>query len=73
MEKTDTLLQRHAPSGEECTDTREECAEAELPQVTSEKMRKCLMCSAPFPSTWAGERICRRCKSSTRWRSGELG
>ena len=34
------------------------------------KTRKCLMCEAPFFSEWAGERICRKCKSSKNWRNG---
>lgn len=34
------------------------------------RTRKCLMCGADFPSKWAGERICRKCKSSTAWRRG---
>ncbi|MCG8563447.1 MAG: hypothetical protein MI824_26950 [Hyphomicrobiales bacterium] len=33
------------------------------------KTRKCLMCGKPFPSEWAGERVCRKCKSSAAWRS----
>ena len=34
------------------------------------KTRKCLMCEDPFLSEWAGERICRKCKSTHNWRSG---
>jgi hypothetical protein len=34
------------------------------------KKRRCLMCSEAFESAWAGERICRRCKSTDRWRAG---
>ena len=34
------------------------------------KTRKCLMCEDPFLSEWAGERICRKCKSSKNWRRG---
>jgi hypothetical protein len=40
--------------------------------ATEQKIRKCLICRSPFPSAWAGERICRRCKSSAAWRSGVL-
>ena len=40
--------------------------------TTEQKIRKCLICRSPFPSAWAGERICRRCKSSAAWRSGVL-
>jgi hypothetical protein len=35
------------------------------------KLRTCLRCQSPFESTWAGERICRPCKSTHAWRSGE--
>ena len=34
------------------------------------KTRLCLVCKTPFPSAWAGERICRRCKSTEKWRAG---
>lgn len=34
------------------------------------KTRKCLMCQDAFESAWAGERICKRCKSSQNWKSG---
>ena len=34
------------------------------------KVRRCLMCEDKFESTWAGERICKRCKSSNAWRAG---
>ena len=34
------------------------------------KTRECLVCEAPFLSEWAGERICRKCKSSKNWRMG---
>ena len=33
------------------------------------KTRQCLVCKAPFLSEWAGERICRNCKSRSNWRS----
>jgi hypothetical protein len=32
--------------------------------------RRCLMCRAEFESTWRGERICKRCKSTAAWREG---
>lgn len=35
------------------------------------KIRTCLRCQTPFESAWAGERICRPCKSTHAWRSGE--
>ena len=34
------------------------------------KRRNCLMCNDSFQSEWAGERICKRCKSNDSWRSG---
>jgi hypothetical protein len=34
------------------------------------RVRACLRCKAEFRSEWSGERICRRCKSSTSWRNG---
>jgi hypothetical protein len=34
------------------------------------KVRECLRCGTAFQSEWSGERICRRCKSSTSWRNG---
>jgi len=37
-----------------------------------EKVRKCLICKTPFQSAWAGERVCRRCKSTSTWRSTGL-
>lgn len=37
---------------------------------TEEKIRCCLICRKEFQSSWAGERICRSCKSTSAWRSG---
>jgi hypothetical protein len=36
----------------------------------SAEERRCLMCGQAFQSTWAGERICPRCKSTEAWRRG---
>jgi hypothetical protein len=36
--------------------------------VPDGKVRKCMMCQTEFTSAWAGERICRKCKSSDKWR-----
>lgn len=33
-------------------------------------LRRCLGCLAMFESEWAGERICRRCKTKAHWRTG---
>ena len=37
------------------------------------KVRRCLKCKRSFLSAWAGERICRPCKSTEAWRSGIVG
>ena len=34
------------------------------------KLRRCLMCGQDFESDWAGERICRKCKSTEAYRRG---
>ncbi len=34
------------------------------------KTRNCLMCTHPFSSTWVGERVCSKCKSTSTWKSG---
>jgi len=38
--------------------------------ILSPRSRQCLRCQTAFPSQWAGERICGRCKGTTAWRSG---
>ncbi len=40
------------------------------PVKTDPKSRACLMCHKPFESEWAGERVCRKCKSTETWRRG---
>jgi hypothetical protein len=57
---------------EQCCCAHEESAQ-ERRRVDQPKIRKCLICKSPFQSAWAGERICRRCKSTSGWRSGALG
>lgn len=37
------------------------------------KSRSCLMCHKEFESAWAGERICKGCKSQAGWRNGGNG
>lgn len=47
--------------------------DADVPDVIDEvrvKTRQCLVCQDAFESAWAGERICRKCKSTAAWRSG---
>lgn len=39
-------------------------------QKQEEKERKCLLCGQSFSSNWAGERVCKRCKSTAAWRQG---
>ena len=34
------------------------------------KERRCLSCTGTFTSVWAGERVCKRCKQTSSWRSG---
>ena len=44
----------------------------DLHRAGEEKTRKCLICKTPFQSAWAGERVCRRCKATSTWRSTGL-
>ncbi|MCW9036081.1 MAG: hypothetical protein OQJ97_17810 [Rhodospirillales bacterium] len=37
----------------------------------TKKSRPCLRCHEIFESEWAGERICRRCKTSSSWQNGD--
>ena len=34
--------------------------------------RRCLMCRERFGSEWAGERVCKKCKSHAAWREGSV-
>lgn len=47
-----------------------ESAEVEYNPMHKEKKRRCLVCSDDFISAWAGERVCKKCRSSTAWRQG---
>lgn len=42
----------------------------ELIADVTPKTRLCLKCRSSFESEGAGERVCRKCKSSSAWRSG---
>jgi len=42
----------------------------ELKADVTPKTRLCLKCRSSFESEGAGERVCRKCKSSSAWRSG---
>lgn len=44
--------------------------EIDIDDKTDRKTRRCLMCGQPFLSEWAGERVCRSCKSTAAWRTG---
>ena len=47
-----------------------ENTEAGASPMHKEKTRRCLVCSEDFVSAWAGERVCKKCRSSTAWRQG---
>jgi len=47
-----------------------ENGETEPSPMHKEKTRRCLVCSEDFLSAWAGERVCKKCRSSTAWRQG---
>lgn len=42
----------------------------ELLHAEQRRVRACLKCESTFESLWFGERICRRCKGGSTWRSG---
>lgn len=44
--------------------------ELEERQEATQKTRRCLLCGRSFLSEWAGERVCRNCKSTEAWRRG---
>jgi len=48
---------------------------APLPRANADvaKTRSCLRCQEKFDSSGFGERICRRCKSTSSWRDGNPG
>jgi hypothetical protein len=66
-------LKEHVGACDCHCDCDEQNAEArgddEKRHVGVEKVRKCLICREPFPSAWSGERVCRRCKTTSTWRS----
>jgi hypothetical protein len=48
-----------------------EIAEKPEPErVYDAKVRNCLKCREEFDSSWPGERVCKRCKSTDGWRNG---
>jgi hypothetical protein len=42
----------------------------EQPDADAPRYRRCLKCGDDFPSEWAGQRVCPRCKKRSEWRSG---
>jgi hypothetical protein len=60
-------LDCHCGCDEQSADARE--AEEEKRHQGEERVRHCLICRAPFSSAWSGERVCRRCKATSTWRS----
>jgi hypothetical protein len=71
-EQVGTYADCHGTAEGDIADAREERDEIGA-RRSEEKVRKCLICKTPFPSAWAGERVCRRCKSTSAWRGGALG
>ncbi len=74
-ERADPLPESDSASEEHGTGMGGRHEKSEPKRTTEQKMqkiRKCLICRSPFPSAWAGERICRRCKDTAAWRSGAL-
>jgi hypothetical protein len=71
-EHVGTFADCHGVAEGEVVEAREERDEVEVRRDV-EKIRKCLICKTPFSSAWAGERVCRRCKSTSAWRGGALG
>jgi len=81
----DEVLHRPGPRNRQAEDTtlratskEAQTAQSHADEIDDEishtpKTRRCLMCHTQFESTWAGERVCRQCKSSSQWRSGALG
>jgi len=57
------MLNRSKELAEELRDPKQE-------SDTEAKVRSCLICRRDFASAWAGERICRNCKSTSAWRNG---
>ncbi len=65
-------LQKHSPNPiyKGATMTEHTYKTPETDSDVEAKTRSCLICKTPFPSAWAGERICSRCKSTKKWRAG---
>ena len=78
VEEELSSLKDHTGAYTDCHDTcADGCADAceaerEARRSAEHKVRKCLICRDPFPSAWAGERVCRKCKSTSTWRSSGM-
>jgi hypothetical protein len=69
-EHTGAFAECHDTCNDGCADVCE--AEREARRSAEQKVRKCLICRDSFPSAWAGERVCRKCKSTSTWRSSGM-
>jgi hypothetical protein len=67
-------LKEHGDCHDACSDGCMDSFEAdrEARRISDPKTRKCLLCRDPFPSAWAGERVCKKCKSTSTWRSSGM-
>ena len=70
MDEVNTSPGRDGARDEQGKAVRESSTEPVIEREDVEKTRQCLLCRSPFPSAWAGERICRQCKSTAAWRNG---
>ena len=64
-----STLRRRKTEGFDVSKTNKNHLKPEPDKIYEIKRRKCLMCRDSFDSTWPGERICPRCKSSGSWRA----
>jgi hypothetical protein len=69
-DQTGAFADGHDTCTDSCSDACE--AEREARRGMEQKIRKCLICRDTFPSAWSGERVCRRCKSTSTWRSSGM-
>ena len=72
-ENADAFADCSLADDDQVSEARDERDDLPTQREGEAKVRDCLICRTPFPSAWAGERICRRCKSTSAWRGGALG
>ena len=74
VEEELSSLKEHADCNDTCSDGCMDQfeAEREARRSAEPKTRKCLLCRDSFPSAWAGERVCKKCKSTSTWRSSGM-